>query len=90
MISVSKELPKVNGRVSKPVSFVVDGEVFIGVYHENGWFYSSDRLAGKMHKKAIMAKGPKAECRMQSWGELPQAEVTEWEYVGSNAELKGG
>ena len=84
MISVNDELPNVGDLVSVPVLFVVDGKTYEGTYHENGWFYSGGWMCGKRRQNEMMAQGPNAQCRMQSWDELPKQKVTEWEYRSHN------
>jgi hypothetical protein len=84
MISVNEELPKLGPLISVPVSFVVDGTIYEGTYHENGWFYSRGWMLGKRNKGEMMAQGPKAECRLQTWDELPKHKATEWDYLSPN------
>lgn len=81
MISVNEELPDLKHLISVPVVFVVDGKEYEGVYHENGWFYSNGWMLGKRNKNEMMAQGPHAECRLQSWSELPKHKATAWEYL---------
>lgn len=86
MISVHDALPSIiDGLISAPVIFIADGARYTGIYHENGWFYTRERLIGHRGANFVMAKGPKASCRCSSWDELPRTEATEWEYVSHGA-----
>ena len=84
MISVNDGLPIIPARsITVPVLFVVSGRTYEGTYHENGWFYSDKWFQGRRDRNEIMAQGPRAECRMQTWDELPKHKVTEWEYLNT-------
>lgn len=77
MISVKTGLPETKNLVSDPVRFVVEGKVYAGHYHDNGWFYNDYRDGHGLY----MAQGPKAKCGRSSWDLLPKHKVTEWEYA---------
>ena len=83
MIELPCPIP--NKFTSKPLIFVVEGRVYAGHYHENGWFYN-DRCDDD-DDELFNAPGPKAISGIVSSRDpkkLPQ--VTEWYYLNNSKE----
>jgi hypothetical protein len=81
MIPVEQELPSTKTFTSKAVLFMVDGVRYAGHYHDNGWFYCDEQFGHEHGKQVVgMAAGPLAR-RDNFSGKVPEAKVTEWEYV---------
>ena len=81
------ELPRIrpNKFTSKPLIFVVEGRVYAGHYHENGWFYN-DKCD---YDGLFNAPGPRASrvsgiVSSRDPKKLPQ--VTEWYYLNNDKE----
>lgn len=78
-VSLPGPLPEVEGYVTKPVLFVVRGEIRAGEYHMNGWFYS--KVTDHMDPNG-MARGRKDAVESALFGGtrgLPDA--THWVYL---------
>ena len=71
------ELPQIKDEsrlASNPLFFIVDGNIFAGHYHSNGWFYNEvDRL--ELH----MAKGSTTLTPVKNLHNYSQ--VTHWKYM---------
>lgn len=72
------DIPKTDGLVSKQLLFVVDGIVYCGHYHHNGWFYN-DAIH---HKNGLFfAKGLKPSVGIDNINLSKEKQVKKWCYL---------